>query len=764
MRVLVVLGPVSCPFLDIMAALSRAGAELCWISADKLPQIAHTEFDVALIDHHGAYRVSQIALKCGLVVMVQLDSIFYELPFLESVRRSPHYAGNIPIAYWLSCSRSAAFLDNYCQEIDHFHQLSPLLTQAMLALPEGYLCPPGKIDQHTTPISNWLDPMAQKLREQYRGKIYFGGSYDDFSSPPVDWPERGACPTSELDSIASSVMAGGQRLMDKISCVEQLLKRQDRRYLDHVVEFKGYHHYFLKYQAVHERGPIVRALKQRYGDEFYLFGGEWSRLGLPHYPNNVFSEFDPAAYYRCSPVSLDFGSQQLDSGWYQRSMETIKYGGRPLQLRRHDSAAIYGDVEASVAFDSVDRLFNAIDRCLGMETSSDQPSDERRAIIEYMSRRFDPAQIGAKILAQFECRLEMHRQRSGGQGTIVDNLTQARQFFDEGDYTRAIAAAQTVLGQEQKNAEAYNLLGRSLQALGQMDMAIKCLEAAVALDETSYSFHHTLGVALRQRGDNARAIACFQSALRITPNMSSTHIQWSLATLPGEWYHAVLGRFHEELRPKVYIEIGVLYGESLALARPPTRAIGIDPRPDVQVEFSAPTTIYPMTSEEFFTSVNFAEAAGQPTFDLAFIDGLHTFDNTLQDFIRIERHAGPHSVVLVHDCIPLDAETSTRDQLTGFWSGDVWKLVLCLKKYRPDLAIGCVATAPTGLGVISRLDPGSTILQERYDEIVAEHMPLDFGHLAGDPRSKLNVVPNDWAAISSFLTQRTQGRAERVGA
>jgi hypothetical protein len=445
-------------------------------------------------------------------------------------------------------------------------------------------------------------------------------------------------------------------------------------------------------------------------------------------------------------------------------METIKYGGRPLQLRRHDSAAIYGDVESSVAFDSADGLFGAIDRCLAAETSADRPSDERRAILDYMSRRFDPAQIGAKLLAQFEHRLEAHRQRNQSRGTVADDLAQAEQFFDQGDFTRAIAVAQAVLGREQKNAEALNLLGRSLQALGQLDMALKCLEAAVALDDTSYLFHHSLGVVLRQRGDNARAIACFQNALRITPNMSMTHVQWSLATLPGEWYHAVLSRFHEELRPKVYIEVGVLYGESLALARPPTRAIGIDPRPDIQVKFEAPTTIYPMTSQEFFTSVNFVEAAGQPTFDLAFLDGLHTFDNTLRDFIGVERRAGPNSVVLVHDCIPLDAETSTREQLTGFWSGDVWKLVLCLKKYRPDLAIGCVATAPTGLGVISRLDPNSTVLQDRFDEIVAEHMPLEFSHLAGNPKDKLNVVPNDWAAIASFLAQRTQGRVERVSA
>ena len=62
-----------------------------------------------------------------------------------------------------------------------------------------------------------------------------------------------------------------------------------------------------------------------------------------------------------------------------------------------------------------------------------------------------------------------------------------------------------------------------------------------------------------------------------------------------------------------------------------------------------------MESDAFFESGRAdAELAGRPI-DLAFVDGLHVFEQALRDLAHVERRARRDSVVLLHDCLPLDA-------------------------------------------------------------------------------------------------------------
>ena len=121
---------------------------------------------------------------------------------------------------------------------------------------------------------------------------------------------------------------------------------------------------------------------------------------------------------------------------------------------------------------------------------------------------------------------------------------------------------------------------------------------------------------------------------------------------------------------------------------------------------------------------------------MAFIDGMHLFEYALRDLINIERHCSPGSVLLVHDCYPQDEVTAARERSTRRWSGDIWKLVLCLREYRPELRLATLDVAPTGLAVITGVDSGSRVLAERYDEICERYVPLAYGVLdAGKPEA-----------------------------
>jgi hypothetical protein len=213
----------------------------------------------------------------------------------------------------------------------------------------------------------------------------------------------------------------------------------------------------------------------------------------------------------------------------------------------------------------------------------------------------------------------------------------------------------------------------------------------------------------------------------------------------------VLDGIHRRLRPRTYVEIGVEHGPSMRLALPGTRAIGIDPAPAIRWPTPRDCRIFSLESDTFFAENRLNDLFGGLPTDLAFIDGMHLFEYALRDFSNVERSCARGSVVLVHDCLPIDAVTSERERATNVWSGDVWKLIVILRKYRPDLSVVTVDAPPTGLGVITNLDPTSTVLDDHYEEAVREHMDLPYSAIEHDTNEQLAVVPADWSHIEPLL-------------
>jgi hypothetical protein len=220
-------------------------------------------------------------------------------------------------------------------------------------------------------------------------------------------------------------------------------------------------------------------------------------------------------------------------------------------------------------------------------------------------------------------------------------------------------------------------------------------------------------------------------------------------------YYSLLGKIHGHLAPRTYVEVGVRHGESMTLALPGTRSIGIDPAADVRFPLGPHARLFAMTSDEFFAGDHLRQALGGLPVDLAFIDGMHLFEYALRDFANLERACAPGSVILVHDCLPIDAVTSARDRTTDVWSGDVWKLVVCLRRYRPDLSVTTIDVGPTGLGVITGLDPASGVLLANLEALYDEFVPLGYDDLLADGKgAALNCVPFDWDTVARVLAHR----------
>lgn len=200
----------------------------------------------------------------------------------------------------------------------------------------------------------------------------------------------------------------------------------------------------------------------------------------------------------------------------------------------------------------------------------------------------------------------------------------------------------------------------------------------------------------------------------------------------GKSYGGVLQNIHEKLKPKTYFEIGTLAGATLALSR--CASIAVDPRFRVQsdVVASKPSCqFFQMTSDEFFQKYSPSSLFGAPI-DFSFLDGMHLFEFLLRDFINTEQHCRANSIIALHDCLPSDGYMASRSRSPrdpdrsksihpSWWTGDVWKLVPVLMKYRPDLQLCVLDATPTGLVLITNLDPSNDILHRNYSKIVAEY-------------------------------------------
>lgn len=68
----------------------------------------------------------------------------------------------------------------------------------------------------------------------------------------------------------------------------------------------------------------------------------------------------------------------------------------------------------------------------------------------------------------------------------------------------------------------------------------------------------------------------------------------------------------------------------------------------------------------------------------------------------------------------IEKGSSISDKYRGYWIGDVWKVIPILRKYRKDLKIHFIDCPPTGVVMISNLDPASSFLETGYFDGLAD--------------------------------------------
>lgn len=357
-------------------------------------------------------------------------------------------------------------------------------------------------------------------------------------------------------------------------------------------------------------------------------------------------------------------------------------------------------------------------------------------------------------------------QRNGNVSAALGGyelIFEALRFYEELGHTKMVAQIHKLALEAQATpfmalyCHALILFHRRHYA-----SALDSIKAALALAPDVLLLHALLVRIQTSMGDLNGADETLSHIRDIDPNFAGTtdnlFVLAAETEMPGEDYYYWLQRFHQWLNPAIYVEIGLGHGRSLALAGPDTKAIGIDPYQGVWERLHyvcphGPATLFPTTSDDFFANHDLRHVMDRETFDLGFIDGLHLFEQVLKDFINLERYARKDSVILIHDCLPIAPIVAERNRCTGFWTGDVWRIIPCLKTFRPDLKIMTIPTKPSGLGVVTNLDTNSTVLSDNYEEIVRYYLSLGCPERFEQRLVVCNVGPADEEHVRANFCQ-----------
>ena len=101
--------------------------------------------------------------------------------------------------------------------------------------------------------------------------------------------------------------------------------------------------------------------------------------------------------------------------------------------------------------------------------------------------------------------------------TPAKAIEMAGRLYGQGKYDQAEKVCRQLLQARPGNADAHNVLGVTLNALGRSDEAVASLRRAIELAPTASSVHANLGEILRQQGKPAEAAEVLEKAVELDP-------------------------------------------------------------------------------------------------------------------------------------------------------------------------------------------------------------------------------------------------------
>ena len=162
-----------------------------------------------------------------------------------------------------------------------------------------------------------------------------------------------------------------------------------------------------------------------------------------------------------------------------------------------------------------------------------------------------------------------------------------------------------------------------------------------------------------------------------------------------------------------YLEIGVAKGDTFFRVQAQEKH-AVDPRFRFEIESRIHVKnehFHKSTSDEFFSMLG----AEKKPFDIIFLDGLHTYNQTLRDFLNSLAVSHDKTIWIIDDTVPTDPIAAEPDlkkvrasrgimgnQHDETWMGDVYKVIEFINSYMFQYT--CLTTEGHGQTIILPID------------------------------------------------------------
>ena len=183
----------------------------------------------------------------------------------------------------------------------------------------------------------------------------------------------------------------------------------------------------------------------------------------------------------------------------------------------------------------------------------------------------------------------------------------------------------------------------------------------------------------------------------------------------------IINYFLKTLPNRAYLEIGVRNGQNF-FSIDCAYKYGVDPDYFFAKRFLLKSLLKPnnwfykmfkMTSDEFFFN-NLKYNFIKKKIGVVFIDGLHTYSQSLNDAINALKLIDNKGFIIFHDCNPNSEVSASPDNPNReiHWNGDVWKTIYHLRKYTDQFDCYTI-NSDEGLGILKwKCEPNIDFLSE----------------------------------------------------
>lgn len=136
--------------------------------------------------------------------------------------------------------------------------------------------------------------------------------------------------------------------------------------------------------------------------------------------------------------------------------------------------------------------------------------------------------LSAEVNSNQRVNLEEHIQQS--TNNIMDsNLEKAKQFLSNGDYNKAIDAANNVIASDPNSAEAYSIRGFARALNGEIEQGLVDTKTSYQLDPNNVANYYNMAMVYKLAGQLEESKQWFEKVLTKDPN--NTWSIYGIATI-----------------------------------------------------------------------------------------------------------------------------------------------------------------------------------------------------------------------------------------